>query len=773
MSDQLTTREPAAAPVTPRPMHYIGKSLARVEDVPLLQGGAPYVGDFDRPDQLWARVVRSTSAYARLVKVDTAPAVAAGAVLAITAADIPDVRIPMRIAATARAEHALQPPLARDVVRYVGEPIAVVLAADPRLAEDLAELVEVVLDDEPACLDPSEALAPDAPVLHDALGSNEVETLRVAYGASFDELAGEADVCVSERFVVDRDAAVPLETRGLVAEHDPATGVTTIWGATKVKHFNRAALAGMFDAPTESIRMIELSVGGSFGARGEFYPEDFLIPWLARASSRPVKWIEDRAEHFVATNQSRDQVCEIEIAAKRTGALLALRATSLVNMGAYVRSQGLVLPRVTTRHLPGPYDWRAFEARATGVLTPKTPSGTFRAPGQYEAAFFRERAIDIVANRLALDPVELRRMNLIAPERMPLRWEVGEQSDIVHGTGDYRQTFERLLARSGYRRLRKEAERRRRAGEHVGIGVSAFIEEGAENQFEQARVVPMKEGRFLVESGVAAVGQGIATALTQVAAEYLSVDPALIHVNHHDTALVPEGMGAFASRAATLGGNAVAGAARDLVTKARRKAAEVFGAAEDRVRIRDGRAELDGDPSQVIALDQLGCVGTFRYERSEASVAMGANLTLVALDLATGRVEVQRHVLAFDAGRAINPRIVVGQLVGGAMQGIAGALFEKISHDSWGQPLSVSFLDYGMPTAAEAPDMDVELIESALDQAKAGDDLGVKGCGEAGVIGAGAAIANAVADALGGTATVRHLPLTPERVAILSSELRA
>jgi carbon-monoxide dehydrogenase large subunit len=752
----VRTREPGPARVT-----QVGRALPRVEDLTLLQGSAGYVGDFDREGQVWARVVRSTSAHARILSIDVGRALRAGAIRAITAADVPDVRIPVRIAGSSRCTLALQPPLARDVVRFVGEPLAVVLASDPYEAEDLGDLVEVELEDLPPVVDVRAAVEPSAAVLFDELGSNEVDTMTFRSGRPFDELAAGAAVVVTERLSVGRDAAMPLETRGLVAEYDRAQDAISLWGATKVKHFNRRALAAMLGIDVERVRLIELAVGGSFGARGELYPEDFLIPWLARDCGRPVKWIEDRAEHFVATNQCRDQACDIELAASAQGRLLGLRARSLVNVGGYVRTQGLVLARITARHLAGPYDWEGIEAHSTAVVTAKTPSGTFRAPGQYDATFFRERAIDILARRLGADPAELRLANLIGADRAPRAYPTEGQSAFVHTAGNYREIWSRMLQRGRYADARRETALRRERGERVGIGVCAFVEEAAENQFEQARVVPRQDGIFQVQVGVAASGQGIATALTQVAADALGVDPERIEVTYHDTDVVPEGMGTYASRAATFGGNAVVGAVADLFAEVRRVAADRFGAEADEVTIADGFARAG---ERAAPLHELGAIGEFRYERREAEVAMGASLAVVRIEAGTGDVTVERHVVAFDVGRAINPQIVTGQLVGGAVQGIAGALLQSLEHDEFGQPLTVSFLDYGIPTAGETPTVEVELLQSSTAEDTPDGELGVKGCGETGVVGAGGAIANAVAAALGCGDAVLMLPLRPERV---------
>jgi carbon-monoxide dehydrogenase large subunit len=743
---------------------HVGRSVARVEDDRLLRGAGRFVGDLEREGQVWARVVRSPVAHGRLVEIDAAAAVELDGVLAVvTAADLPDVRIPMRIAPTPEAEQALQPPLARDVVRYVGEPVAVVVAATEYGAEDAGDAVLVDVDPLEPLLDArAAASAPQA--LHPALGANAVNTLVAVYGEPVESVFEGADVVVRQTLHMHRHGAIPLETRGLLAEHDERTGRLTVWGPTKVKHFNRNALSEMLDLPLESIRFVEPDVGGSFGARGEFYPEDFLIPWLALRLGRPVKWIEDRTEHFQATNHSREQEAEMEVAASADGTLLAFRFRSWVNLGAYVRTQGMILPRLTVRHIAGPYRWRGFEAESVGVITNKTPAGTYRGPGQYEATYFRERALDAAAAELELDPAELRERNLVPAESMPFELDIRQSPPLIYDGGDYPLIWSRLTEHVSYADLRRETDARRAAGERVGIGLAAFVEEGGAGPWEQARVVPEPDGSFTAHVGVASVGQGVRTALGQVAADALGVTLERVTVSHHDTDVIPEGLGAFASRATTLGGNAVAGAVADLLDKARTAAAECL-------EVEPAELEVDGDgvrhhrvPGSAIPLHELGCVGELRFEKPLPSVSMGANLAVVSVDRDIGGVELERLVIAYDVGRAVNPRLVEGQLVGGAAQGAAGALLEHFAYDDEGQLLSTSFMDFAMPTSCELPPIEALVLELAGDTPSASNRLGFKGCGEGGVIGIGAAVANAVADAIGDARAVRALPLTPERV---------
>jgi carbon-monoxide dehydrogenase large subunit len=705
----------------------VGADVLRSEDEPLLTGRAKFVADVQRPGELSARVVRSPLPHAVLHGVDATAALAVpGVVDVITAADVPDATIPIRLpfAETPECAAALQPVLARDRVRYVGEPVAVVVAETAYVAEDAAELVALDLDE----------LAPDAS-LHDGLPDNVVNVFRNTYGDPVEDVFARAAVVVRETMRMPRDAGVPLETRGVHAEVAP-DGRRVVHGAAKVKHFNRDVLARLLDLPPEQILLVEGHVGGGFGVRGEFYPEDFLIPFLALRLGRPVKWVEDRYEHFVAANHSREQVHEVEVAAAEDGTLLALRDRTCVDSGAYIRTQGVLLPLITIAQLVGPYAWQGFELEASAVLSTKTPAGTFRAPGVTEATFVRERLVDRVAAELGLDAVEFRRRNLIPPDALPAVFQPHEPAPpVVYDSGDFPRVFEALLDRAGFDRLVEERDRAREEGRLVGIGVAAFTEMGGIGPFEEARIVPLADGRYQVRCGIASLGQGVRTVLAQIAGDALGVPFDRILVDHSDTDVMPTGFGAFASRSTVLAGNAVAAAAADLRAKA-------------------------GDGP----LNAPGLVGEGRFEKEVPSFSFGANLSLVEVDGGTGAVRVLKHVVAFDVGRAINPTLLRGQLAGGAAQGIAAALWEEIAYDEDGQPLSTSFVDYRMPTAAELPEIEVEVLEIPY----TGNPLGAKGGGEAGVAGAPAAVANAVADALGERGRgVTTLPLTPPRVRAL------
>jgi aerobic carbon-monoxide dehydrogenase large subunit len=756
-------------------MSYVGESVPRVEDGPLLTGDGRFVDDLGRGSQLTARIVRSEVAHGRLLGIDADAARGRPGVAAVvTAEDIPDIRIPVRMMPSEAAAPVTQPPLARDVVRYVGEPVAVVLAEDPYTAEDAAAEVAVEIEELEPLLEGPGAAAPDAPALHaGALTGNVVDTLGSRWGADAEELLSGAETVVRDRLRIQRHAAIPLETRGLVAELDPDSGVLNVWGPTKVKHFNRALLARFLHMPEESVRLVEPDVGGGFGARGEFYPEDFLIPWLAVGLGRAVKWVEDRREHFVAINHSRETWCDFEIGATPDGRLLGFRASCLVDQGAYARTHGtLLLPWVLAHHLAGPYLWEGLEIEARSVLTNKTPSGTYRAPCQYEAAFFRERMMDRLAAALEMDPAELRRRNLIPADAMPYRMELDDITPpVVYDNGDFPQLMASLLSRGDYERLRADAADRRARGELVGIGLAAYVEETAFGRHEYARIAPCDGDAgagWVAHVGVASLGQGVRTALAQVLADQLQVPIEQVEISHRDTHLVPQGFGAYASRTTIIGGGAVVGAATDLKQKVLAAASERLEIAKEDLEFVPGAVvQPRGNPSLGIPLAELGCTGEHRFDKPLPTFDMGACLAQVAVDRETGAVSVLRIVVCHDIGQAVNPRLVDGQLVGGAAQGVGGTLFEELAYDPQGQPLVTSFMDYLMPTAAEVPPVDTVQLDLPHWDHETANPLGAKAAGEGGIVGAGAAIANGVADAVGDDGALSRLPLTPEAMLAL------
>lgn len=739
----------------------IGSPEPRRKNRGLLRGEGAYVADIRLDGQLHAKVVRSPAARGRLLGVDTSEALETpGVVAALTAADIDDIddfKIPIRLpfAESPEANRVLQAPLAADVVRYVGEPVAVVVADDPYVAEDAAERVVVDIDELEPVLDLATASESSRPLVHEHFGSNTVNQLAYRYG-DVDAAFAQADVVVRRRLRVHRLAAAPMETRGLVADFDPVSDVLTVWGGAKVKHFTRSLLSKVLGLEPADVRVIEVEVGGGFGTRGEPYPEDVLVALLARRLERPVAWIEDRWEHMVATNHAREQEHDFELAADASGRLLGFRVRGWCDQGAYVRTQGLlpaVLPMV---HFPGPYRWQAFSMDLDAVLTNRTPVGTYRGPGMTEATFVRERMVDIAAAELGMDPADLRRRNLIPAESMPFAFAPGPGSGavmpIMYQGGDFVRAFDELLATAGYDRLRAEQQQARAGGRHAGVGIAAYIEFAGAGPFEEVDVIGGPAG-VVVRAGVASLGQGVETALAQIAAELLDVALDDVTVEFHDTDEIPQGFGAFASRSTALAGNAIAAA----VDEMRARAAPLLGCGPDEVEFRGGAATAPGGRS--VGLDEIG-PARGRFETDALTASFGGAVCSVSVDPGDGRARVDRFVLAHDVGRAVNPRLLRGQLAGAAAQGIGGALFEEVAYDDNGQPQSVTLADYMMPTAAELPEVEVAIIE----QGSGSNPLGIKGGGEAGMVASLGAVANGVADAMGEGAEVLSSSVSPARI---------
>jgi carbon-monoxide dehydrogenase large subunit len=746
---------------------YVGQAIPRIEDQRLLTGTGRFGADFDCPDQLHARIVRSELCHGRIRRIDTSAAMARpGVVAVITAADLPDVHVPVRLFPTDLSNEALQPPLVRHVARYVGDPVAVVVATDPYLAEDAAEDVVVEMEALAPVLDAGEAAKPDATPVHEAIGTNVLDLIQTIHGDDLDELFAEAAVVLRRQFSVQRHGAVPLEPRVLLADYDAERDYLTVWGAAKVKHFNRKILSDMLGMEEERIRCIEGDVGGGFGARGEFYPEDYLIPWLAIKLRRPVKWVEDRRENLIALNHSREQQWDVEYAAREDGTLIGFRAHALFNQGAYARTHGTVLlPLLMLNHIPGPYRWQAYEISARSVLSNKTPAGTYRGPGQYEPTFVRERMMDMLARELDIDPVTLRLRNIVTPSEMPYDTglaDIDTGVPVLYEEGDFPLAFTSLLDRVNYPALRRRTDEQQAAGEHVGLATTAFVEMGNPGVFEQARLVAAADGTFTAHVGVASVGQGVETVLSQIAADLLQVPIERVHLSYQDTAVVPEGQGAFSSRATVWGGYAIAGAVKELLQRARDAAAQRWETSPEDITIVDGQVSWAGEALPVYELvDEV----LYRYEPGEAShILSGANVCRVRVDPVSGSVQLLDYAISYEVGRAINPLTLEGQIRGAAAQGMGGALLEEFAYTPEGQPMSSTFMDYQLPTAAEIPNVDVLVLE--LGETSDVDPIaGAKGGGEGGIIGTAATITAAVADALGPAAwSMSSLPLTPEMI---------
>ncbi|MFL5818816.1 MAG: xanthine dehydrogenase family protein molybdopterin-binding subunit [Conexibacter sp.] len=770
---QSTVLPAPAVPTEDAPTWPIGSSPLRKEDDVLLRGAGRFVDDLPSPDALHAAILRSPLPHGRVRAIDTSAARGHdGVVDVISSADLPGggPPIPIRMFPRPGMERFLQRPLARGRVRYVGEPVAVVVADSRYVAEDALELIEVDWEPLPVALDATAAMADEAPLLHPEAGSNLVSAYEIADGDAAAAFAA-ADLVVEELIGCGRHAAVPMETRGLLAATSDDGAQLTVWGPTKVAHTNRKLLAGMLDWPLERIRFVEPHVGGGFGARGELYPEDYLIPFCAIRLGRPVRWTEDREEHLRATNHSREQTERIAIALAADGTFLGLRAEIVMNTGAYVRTHGGVVPGMSAGLLPGPYRFPALALDVRQVVTNKTPAGTYRAPGRYEATLARERVIDVAARKLGRDPCELRRQNLVLPEQMP--YANGSSTDghpVVYDSGDYPRLLDEGLEHFGYERMR--AWRDAEVAPHLrrGLGVALFVEKSGIGVWEYARVEVEDNGAVVVYTGAASLGQGLETVLAQICAETLDVPYEAIGVRHGDTDEVPKGMGSFGSRGTSLGGAAVAEASVALRARLLETAAEQLECAPGELELAQGRFKVRGSPRATLSLAALAAAATdalsdeATFTSEQMSFPYGLHCAAVELDVELGSVRIERYSIAYDVGRAINPKLVEGQLLGGFAQGLGGALYEHLAYDEDGQLVAGSLMDYLLPTATEVPELALLITEHAPTPRV---PLGAKGAGEGGTTAAGAAIANAVSDAVG--VEVTSLPILPEWIVAAGS----
>ena len=766
-------------------MPYIGSRVKRKEDVRLLRGIGKYVGDIHRAGMVHAAILRSTYAHARIVRIDAAAALKLpGVVGVLTAADMPGLKtIPMRTGVIPGLERSQQTPIATTKVRYVGDPIAVVVAESRYIAEDALELIDVEYAPLGAVVDARASMEPGAPQLHDPVPNNIAANFQVNVG-DVDAAFRDSDLIVEEEFSTQRHSAVPLENRGLVAEWDEGRGLLTMWGPTKMTHTNWRILSELIGLPQSCIHFIEPEVGGGFGARGEFYPEDFLIPFAARHFRKPICWIEDRSENLKAMNQSRQQKHRVKIGVKKDGTITAMDAEILFDMGGYTRTHGGVPAIAASAMLRGPFRVKNYRCNVFCVLTNKTPVGTYRSPGRYEANFVRERLMDIIAHRLKLDPADVRRRNLIRHEEMP--YDLGKHPFhyMVYDTGDLPGQFERALERFGYESFKTTCAAAKLEGRAVGIGIGCFVETSGIGPWEYARVEVDNAGQVVLYSGCNSVGQGIATALSQIVADELQVCIDDVRVVHGDTAQVPYGNGSNASRSTVMAGSAAVGASRKVKDKFLRLASAGLEIDPADLILRDGRVVARGAPERSLGFADLarlalpglalksgmtpGISEEDFFATDKRPFPYGVHVAAVEVDKETGKIKILDYLVTEDVGRKINPMIIEGQMAGGLAQGIGGALLEEFVYDEDGQPLSTNFMDYLLPTAMEVPK--AQLI-STEDFPSPHNPLGVKGAGEGGITAAGAALANAVSNALG--VEVKKLPLKPDYILQLIKDREA
>ena len=756
----------------------IGQGVERLEDLRLLRGEGRFVDDVTLPGMLHAAVLRSPIAHGRIIGIDASRARAmpgvhavidAATILAIRGAPVP--AIPLRQEPLPELVPFHQPVIAEGKVRYVGEPLALVVADTQALAEDALEEIEVDIEPLAPIAGRGQAES-DEILLFEDQGTNLVLALYAERGES-DAAFATAPYRRREQFTVHRHTAVPMETRGVVAEFDAEREHLTVYGAAKVPFATRRMLAERMDLPQEYIDVIECDVGGAFGVRGEFYPEDFLIPFAARMLGRPVKWIEDRREHLLATNHARDAECEIEIACDLDGNILGLRGHAKVDVGAYVRNAGITPSRNIAQVSPGPYRIPHVRMDVSVFVTNKTPVGTYRGPGRFETDFFRERMIDLAAVDLGIDRVEIRRRNLVARHEIPYAMPKVQPFDSGTSTdsGDYAATLQRCLDEFDWQ-SRARLDGQFIEGCYHGIAVGCYIEGGASGPGENAQLRLRGDGSVDVCVGSSGVGQGLETVHAQIAADALGVPLATIRsVAHGSTTVVKQGYGSYSSRSTVMGGSAIVDAAAKLQLSIREAAARRFGCAADEVEI-VGMREVRGPGERRASIPELA-TGPFladgSFQSTKRTYSYGTHAAYVTVDPGTGQVTVVDYVAVEDVGRIVNPHTLHGQTIGAIVQGLGGVLLEALHYDEESQLLTGSLADYMLPTSTEFPSIRVVALE---EHPSPHNPLGAKGAGEGGIIPVGGLIANAVGSALRSTgANPCSLPLTPPRVWQLLREL--
>jgi carbon-monoxide dehydrogenase large subunit len=751
---------------------HVGQPLPRREDARLLSGRGRYVDDVHLDGMLHAAVFRSSRAHGRILSIDVAAASAVPGVVGVfTHAEFDAVLKPIRprIAAMPGFEHFLQLPLATDKVRYVGEPMAVVVATTPYIAEDAVSLISADIEDLPPVLNWEQA-GDRSVLIHDGAGTN---TTSIEVGRGDADAAFKAAYYVRrERFTVHRHTAVPLEARGLVAVWDAAETRMTVFGITKVPFFNRTMLASMLDLPEASVVMKVADAGGGFGVRGEFYPEDFLIPALARRLDRPVKWIEDRREHFLATNHSREAACDLEIACDREGVIIGLRGEVTIDIGAYARGTGGTSPTRCAQFLPGPYRIPNFACKVNAYVSNKTPSGTYRGPGRVEANFFRERLIDIAAADLEIDAADIRHRNFVRPQEMP--FNIGRlvtyEEPAKFDSGDFGAVLEQALKEIGLPG-KADIQGRKIDGWYHGIGFASFVESSAGGAKEKARIRLASNGMLDVYVGATSSGQGHETVFAQVCADELQILHDRIRIICASTDELEEGFGTWHSRSAVMSGNAVRTTARAFVDRLRSVASDYFGRPNVAIDWQGGvfhrsdtEARVDLATLAVFSAARgeiVDVTGTFDYTGAKP-FSYGTHAAHVAVDPRTGRVELIDFIAIEDIGRVLNPLIVHGQALGAIVQGLGGTFMEHLRYDEDGQLLTASLADYLLPTAADFPAIRGKFMELAL---APGNPLGVKGAGEGGIVAVAAAVTNAVSAALSSFGVqVLSLPISPPSI---------
>jgi len=775
---------------------YIGKRLKRNEDPKLLTGQALFTDDVHLPGMLHVAFLRSDYAHGRIKSIDTSFAKDVPGVVAIyTAEDLGDYWQPGPLLVPpppveGRVFHArTQVPLAKDKVRHVGEPIVMVVAESRYIAEDAIEQIFVDIEPLPAVTDLEQALAPDAPLIHEDLDSNLAAHI-IQQKGNYAEAREKADVVIRRRFYYDHGVAAAMENRGIVAWWDDKAERLTVWDTTQAPVVIRNGLAAMLGLSESQVRVIAPFIGGAFGPKiMMFYPEEVLLPWASMQLHRPLKWIEDRRENFMATTHERDQIHWAEIALTKDGKILGVKDEFIHDSGAY-DPYGLTVPINSQCTLLGSYDIPNYYSDMKVVFTNKMIVTPYRGAGRQHGVFVMERLLDLAAKELGMDVTEIRRINFIPPDKFPYNNEIIYQdfAPLVYDSGNYEPLLDKVLELIEYEKFIKEEQPRYRAeGRYVGIGVVSYVEGTGIGPYEGARVQVETTGKVNVATGVGTQGQGHFTSFVQVVAEHLGVDPKDIYLVTGDTDIFHWGTGTFASRGMVVAGNAIHSAAERVKEKILHMASEELEAPVEDLVLEGGFVKDKRHPESFIALKDLavranplrgavkadaepGLESTAYFGPERGATAFGAHAMIVEVDPETFDVKILRYVAGHDCGVVVNPLIVDGQVRGGVAQGIGNAFYEKIVYDADGQLLTASFMDYLIPTSMEVPH--IELVHTETPSPL--NPMGVKGVGEAGAIPVAPLFVQAVENALADyDLEILEAPLSPNRLFELVQEARA
>ncbi|WIX75863.1 xanthine dehydrogenase family protein molybdopterin-binding subunit [Amycolatopsis carbonis] len=760
----------------------IGRRVERREDERLLTGHGGYLDDLDLPDALAAAFLRSPHAHAKILSFDATEALTLPGVVAVfSGADLMEIQKPL----APKVQHPQlrdypRLPMPPQELHYVGEPLAVVVAESRYIAEDALELIEVDFEVLPAVASTAVALQENGPLAHSGDESNVAVLLTQSAGDAAKALA-EAPNVLSEEFFVMRGGGHSMETRGVAARFEMATGQVTIWDTTQAPHYARQQLSVIYEMAEDDIRVIApADVGGGFGPKAQFYGEEVVIPWVAMKLGRAVKWVEDRQENMVTSMMERSQTHRVDVGFDDNGLLLAVKDVIEHDQGAYCA--GLQVPSITTSTVPGPYHVPNIEIELRACYTNMVPTSSVRGAGRPQAVFVMERMIDRIAEHLGLDPADVRRRNLIQADEFP--YKVGimfrDGSPLTYDSGDFPTLLEGTLERIGYTEARERQAKLREEGRYVGIGLSVYIEGCGLGPYEGAKIRLTNKGRILVTLAAAGQGQGYETVYAQIAADGIGLDMDYIEVKTGDTSRIPFGQGTFASRITATCGPAVMDAAKQMRERLIDTAAVLLGCDASEVDFVGDKACLGGDLEKSVSLQQLaqtanigkhgitmprgikaGIETSSYFSPERAAYASGAHAALVEVDPETGEIEILKYVIGHDCGNVINPLLVDGQVLGGFAHGIGNAMYEEPVYDVEGQPQATSYLDYALVSATEVPPVELFHIQTPSPL----NPLGVKGAGEGGTIPAPATIANAVEDALRPLrARVTRAPITPARI---------